>query len=392
MLAKRRLFVPVTLGFFGLLPLVSAAGGLAAAPLLGLAGVLSIQPSRLRDDLRAIPAAIWLLLAFLAWAAISSLWSSYHNHGQALRFWLTVLPGLIFASVCAGDASTRRWTRAAGLAALVLLIALVGAEAVFNMPLNRAFDHSSATWQIERNPGRGVAIGLAMVWAGAASLMSQRGTVRIGLGILAIVTMGALSTQFEDYANVAAFVVGLIAFGFGLWRPVLGVRLVSTGVAIWLLIAPFATPLLMANQRVVDMLPYSWAARVGIWRYVCGRIAEAPIFGSGLDASRAVVDTIVVRGVAMRAVQLHPHSASLQIWFESGGVGALLAACTLVFGGWTISRAVGENRTQAAAVCATFAALGLIANVGFGIWQEWWDATLLIGATLLLAIGARPHN
>jgi O-antigen ligase len=363
------------------------AGGLAAAPLLGLAGVLSVRPSQVRNDLRSAPAAVWLLLAFLAWAAISSLWSPYHNHGQALRLWLTVVPGLLFAAACARDSTTRRWSRAAALASLLVLAALVGAEALLNMPLNRAYDHGAPDWQIERNPGRGVSIALAMVWAVAGALIAQRRPLRIALAVLTLGIVGALSTQFEDHANLAAFIIGMLAFGFGLWLPALGVRVLSAGLAVWLLIAPFVMPLLMSNQRIVDALPYSWAARIGIWRYVCGRIVEAPVLGSGLDASRAVTDTIVVRGVAMRAVQLHPHSGSLQIWFETGGVGALLGAAAVVAGGWAISRAVGENRAQGAAICATLAALGLIANINYGVWQEWWNATLVIGAACLLAIG-----
>jgi hypothetical protein len=30
----------------------------------------------------------------------------------------------------------------------------------------------------------------------------------------------------------------------------------------------------------------------------------------------------------------------------------------------------------------------LVANVSFGIWQEWWEATMFIAAALIAAIGA----
>jgi O-antigen ligase len=384
----RSIFAPVALGFFALLPVVATGGGLAAAPLLGLAGVLTIRPSLVRQS---PPLAVWLVLAFAAWAALSSLWSPFHNHGQALRLWLTLLPGVLFATVIAADAKAQRWVRACALAAVVVLIGLLAIEALFNMPLNRPFNARMPNWEIERNPSRGVSILLALLWAAVAALIARGGALRIGAAALAVAVSGVLSTQFEDTANFVAFGIGLTAFGLGFWLPKLAPQLISAALALWLLIAPFSMPILTSNQRLVDALPFSWAVRVGIWRYVCSQITQHPIFGSGLDASRAVTDKINVRGDVMRAVQLHPHSASLHIWYETGGVGAVLAAAALVTGGWAISRAAAHNRPLAAAACATFAALGVIANISFGAWQEWWDATLLIGASVILALGAKTR-
>ncbi|MFT3729140.1 MAG: hypothetical protein QM759_15060 [Terricaulis sp.] len=379
---------PVAVGFFSLLPLGAAAGAMVAPVLLALAGLLNVDFRRLREDVAATPGPLWLVLAFAAWAAASSFWSPFHNHGQALRLWGTLLPGLLFIVAAQRDASSRRWTRAAGIAAVVALIALLALEALYEMPLNRAFNHTAPTWQIERNPGRGVSILLAMVWAVSASLIAA-GAPRRWIGLALLAAAGVLSAQFEDYANLAAFALGLIAFAAGAWLPRLATLLVTWSLAAWLLAAPFVTPLIIAHQKLIDALPYSWAARMGIWRYVCGRIAAQPVIGSGMDASRAVTDTITVRDVTMRAVQLHPHSGSLQIWFESGGVAAVIAACALLWSGWSMSRVVATRRAQAAAICATFAALGAIANISYGIWQEWWDATLLIGACLLMTMG-RP--
>src|SRR5262249_38949885 len=112
----------------------------------------------------------------------------------------------------------------------------------------------------------------------------------------------------------------------------------------------------------------------------------------GLDASRAVTDRLQVRDVNIRAIPLHPHSASLQIWFETGAVGAALAAGTLIAAGFALSRLLANNRPTAAASCATLASLGLIANVSFGLWQEWWIATMFIAAALTAAIGARQSS
>jgi O-antigen ligase len=91
----------------------------------------------------------------------------------------------------------------------------------------------------------------------------------------------------------------------------------------------------------------------------------------------------------MLALPVHPHSASLQIWYETGAVGALLAAGALLTAGLRMSRAYARNRPAAAAACATLASLGLIANVSYGVWAEWWMATMFAVAAL---VGALSHQ
>jgi len=194
---------------------------------------------------------------------------------------------------------------------------------------------------------------------------------------------------FGLWANLVAFVIALIVFAVAFGAPRFALLSVSGGLSLWMLAAPFATPLILANQRLVDALPLSWAARVGIWDYVCARILEQPWIGHGLDASRAVTDRIQVRELDMRGIPLHPHSASLQIWYETGAVGAALAAAALLAGGWTLSRVFADNRPAAAGAAATMAALGVIANVSFGIWQEWWLATMFIAAALVAALAIK---
>ena len=86
---------------------------------------------------------------------------------------------------------------------------------------------------------------------------------------------------------------------------------------------------------------------------------------------------------------MHPHSASLQIWHDLGLIGALLCAALLAYGGWRLSRALANDRYAGAASAAVLAMFGLMANVGWSVWQEWWMATLLLTAALVGALGAR---
>ena len=330
------------------------------------------------------------LLAFVAWAVLSSAWSPYPDHVQAPKLAATIGFGLLFAAA-ASRPHARRLTRAGCLAAFVVLAALLAIEAFADLALNRAVRPDALDWVLEGNPTRGAVILLALSWAVASGLWVWGGRARLVLTAAALLVGAVIAGQFHQLANVVAFGLGLCAFGLGFAAPRLAPLLVTGATAFWLLAAPFLTPLAFADPRLVESLPYSWAARAGIWDYVSARIAERPWIGHGLDASRAVTDFIQVQGRATEAVPLHPHSASLQIWFETGLVGAGLATAALLLGGRALSRASTRNRTAAAAACGTIATLGFIANVSYGLWQEWWIATMLLAAAAIGAIGAKAH-
>lgn len=377
---------PVRALFFALLPAAAVAGGLALAVMIAVAGAASLRPTLLKQAFETRPLPILFLLLFVAWAATSSLWSAHSAHQQAPKLAATVLLGLMFAGAAAAP-ETRRLTRAGAIAAFCVTAALLGIEAVAQLPLNRAAQPELVDWDLARNPARGVVVLLGLAWAIAAGAFADE-RPRLALAVLAV--SGLLAAQFGQAANLAAFGAGLGGFALALAAPRFALVLVSAGLAAWVLSAPLLTPLLVDNQPLVDRLPFSLAHRAGIWDYVCQRIWETPILGHGLDAARAVDETLLVRGQEMSAVPLHPHSASLQIWFETGAVGAVLAAGALALGGWRLSRSFARNRLAAAAACATLASYGVLANISFGAWQEWWNAAMLMAAGVIAAFA--PHS
>jgi O-antigen ligase len=370
---------------FALLPPVAAGGAMALPVFVCLAGAASVRPSLLRQVFEKKTWPLWLLAAFVAWVIASSLWSDYPESVQAQKLAILVPLGLMFAGAASAE-PTRRLTQAAGAAAFIVLAVLLTIEALWDLPLNRAANPEIPPGEVVRNVNRAAAVLLAVTWGPAAYLLAN-GRARAAWAVLAV--SGLLALPFDLWANVAAFMLGLAAFALAFSAPRLAVMAASGAWALWVLVAPFVTPLVIANKGLVDALPESWAQRAGIWNYVCARILEQPWIGHGLDASRAVTDRIEVRGVDMRGVSLHPHSASLQIWFETGAVGAVLAASALLAGGWAAARAFENNRPAAAAAAATLASLGVIANLSFGAWQEWWDATLIVAAALVGALSLR---
>lgn len=374
---------------FTLAPAFAVGGALGFAVLLCVAGAISLRPSLIRGALEKRPVVIGLLLALTAWALISAAWSPYDALEQALKIALLVPLGLMFAATATADQRARQLTAAGGLATAIVLIVLLGIEAGFDLPFNRAAQPGIDAGQLLRNTGRGAAFLMVLVWGGVGCLVALRGGIRLIAAAVILAATAALSLQFDQLANAAAFAAGLGAFVLAFAVPRLGVLAVTSALALWMLIAPFATPLILSNQRLVDALPLSWASRAGIWQYVSGRVLEQPWIGHGLEASRTVTEQIQVRELTIRGIPIHPHSASLQIWFETGVVGAVLAAALLLLGGRWLARTYGDSRPSAAAAAATIAAAGVIANVSYGAWAEWWLATMFIAAAVVGAIRAR---
>lgn len=368
-------------GFLALLPGASVAGGLAIAPLMGLAGLASARLRTVRA-LRRAPVGALFLLAFFLWAALSTAWAPNPEEGQAWRLAIVFFPGLLLIA----GAGSRTVTEAAAVAAIVVVIVMLAIEALFGMPFNRAFNADEIDWVVARNPGRGVTVLVIVVWAVLGALLARRRTIHALLFVLISAGAGWLSAQFGMDANLLAFAAATFAFWLGFALPRFAIVTVTTVLAGWLLAAPFVTPLIFADPAFVENLPKSWAIRSEIWRFACERIAEQPWIGRGMDAARSFTEQITVGGETMRALPLHPHSASLQVWLETGVVGASLAALALLFGGWGLARAFRDNRAAAAATTATIAAIGLFANVSYGAWQEWLWAVTLTAACLITAI------
>jgi exopolysaccharide production protein ExoQ len=147
--------------------------------------------------------------------------------------------------------------------------------------------------------------------------------------------------------------------------------------------------------NIVDWVKYSGGHRLLIWSFVGDRIAEHPLRGWGLDASRAIPGGRDLIRPGQTWLPLHPHNAPLQIWLELGVPGAVLFG---LLGGW-LWLAVGSARwprVYAAAACGSLATALLASAATYGIWQEWWLGTLSFSLFMTMvmarvAAAAGPH-
>lgn len=148
-----------------------------------------------------------------------------------------------------------------------------------------------------------------------------------------------------------------------------------------LLIMPWV---LLALQPVLEALrPHvgaSWAARVDIWLFAAEHVAQRPLLGWGLDASRTFGE----------AIPLHPHNGPLQIWLELGALGALAAAAVWALLLRQAGRLEAQGAGRAGPAAAAAVVYFVIGALSFGVWQEWWLALGALAAVWALLVARAP--
>jgi hypothetical protein len=80
----------------------------------------------------------------------------------------------------------------------------------------------------------------------------------------------------------------------------------------------------------------------------------------------------------------------MQIWLETGGVGAALAAGALAAFGRRAGAALAQDRWAAAAASGAIASALVFAMLDMNAWAQWWWVGLAIGAALVRCARVAP--
>ena len=376
-------------GFAALLPLVCAVAPKGTVVLLLLAAVLAVPAfwwTHRRFPVPDLRLAIVLGL-LVVWCAIASSWSD--DVGQSLV--LTVRIAAIFAAglllfpvAAALDDEARArigWWLVGGFAlVLVLMIVEVG----LGYPTVRSLKGvSSGREAIALNRGA-VALSL-IVWPVAAFLWGRG----VGWAVLAIpVVLGGLSLFLASASATLGFAAGVAAVLLAIIHRRVG-RALTVAASVLIFVAmPFAVRLMHDHGwHRADWLSGSERHRVEIWDFSVERIAEKPVLGWGFDASRHahVLHPEPTLG-GREFMPLHPHNAPLQILFELGAVGAIIALALLWLFAVRLDALPGRARACGQAMFVAALAIGCVA---FGQWQNWWLA-LLLSVALLVPLTVAP--
>ncbi len=383
-----------------LLPAIAHAGGLGMAPLTAIVAGMGYLTYRSGLNLKSIPAWFWLVIIFILWAMVTSFWSPYEDR-QTLTNPVKTLIGFVlycgaFLSLSkVSQGGRRKLLWGLGLVLLVLLL-MMSIDLSTNLALTNLFDPPKPdefipgkTIQTYMNLGHSLAL-MTLIFAVCGWPIWQSG--RWGKFI-----SSGLAIWIMLLAGLGGFIIGLLIMifiicvaGIARKRP-RKILILITSLGIGLIVfAPLSHFVLAAlPTEMVQGLPTSWEHRVVMWHYVSGKIPEAILFGHGFDASR-VIDATYINNAQYEAdvVSLHPHNFGLQIWYETGLVGAILSALAILAIGRAALKLVDNDPNKGPSVCALMLAVICLASVSYGVWQEWFWASLIFFSALAVKLPA----
>jgi O-antigen ligase len=204
--------------------------------------------------------------------------------------------------------------------------------------------------------------------------------VYLALGLVAVSTFTVSISPHET--SKLAVAVWLLTIGIGYFSPKWVGRLIIVG---WVTVCILVVPLAFAAHKL-DLQHAAWmqlsaSQRILIWHEYAERIVEAPIIGHGLDMShvlRPEIKGLVTLPYDAKHLEppqnlepfygVHPHNAYLQIWFEIGGIGAVLF---MTVGLTILSQIADQARSMQPWLYATFSSVACILFSSYGLWQIW---------------------
>ena len=384
-----------------LTPIVALAGGLgfqATLGLVGLSAILAWAADRTGADyLRAL----WpvFLLAFAAWAWISTFWSAHDGANAYLLFGLLV--PLLFVPLVLLRLPERAkqpliWT-VIGMGLIGVALFFIDAASGFGVslwadPVEPGGNSKRRLGDAEMNVGRGQVSYALLLWPIAGLLLWK---IKHGWSLAILSFLGlAISAQMNNLAIIVPTLVLAAGFAIFAWRfPRWGLIIAFCLAIASILFAPVLAILSsFADAEFMRKLPLSWEHRVRMWTYSGELIRQAPIIGHGFDSSR-LFNELIFRapdGRDIIVLSMHPHNIGLQIWLETGLVGVLLAVGFLL----TLMKAVLKSCLSSV---RAFAAAGLIATIAtsgavtIGVWQHWWWALIVLAASLIILIPSKVN-
>jgi O-antigen ligase len=287
--------------------------------------------------------------------------------------------GLALAAASGSITAPRRLTSLLVLG-FVLGLAIAWAEVVTGGLLGSLF--TDRPYRATRLNQASISFAILLLPASAVLIGSGRTILPVSLAALGAATVFALVGTAAKILLIAGIAMGLLLYRYH--RPV--ARALSLISIIVIVTAPLSFARL---ERVpglgeaADGVKISAGHRLLIWSFAGDRIAEHPLIGWGLDASRAIPGGGELIRTDESWLPLHPHNAALQLWLELGVPGAVLFA--LLAGlAWRVLAAAPWSRafTAAAGAALTIALVGSLTT--YGIWQEWWLGALWFSLFLVL--------
>ena len=358
--------------FFPLLVLVPR-GIAALVSMAGLCAAGLVLSTGARRPRPALVVAAALLGCLLIWGTTSALWSADPVRSLVVAARLAGLFAIGLALAVAANLlrAPRRLIRLL-LAGLVLGVAMAAIDLISGGLLGAPFTERS--YQPAALNRASVSFTILLLPMTAMLLRNGLALGPLLFAAATVATIFALAGTTAKAALIAGVPIGLLIY----LSPSHVARMAAVLSVLLVVTAPLSFARLEripAFAETADAVKLSAGHRLLIWSFAGDRIAERPLIGWGLDASRTIPGGSDPIRPGETWLPLHPHNAPLQLWLELGVPGAVLFALTVGLAWHALAAAPWPQLFGAAAGASL--AIALIASfASYGIWQEWWLATL----------------
>lgn len=356
--------------------LLNHAGSLIAAPAAAIGGLFGIIGHRLPGP-RRWPVAVWIGLMFLAWCALSAIWSPWEpvrDLPGVLRF-CTGLPlyGLLIAVMAAQTQGAQRYIRLMIMTLLTFSAFLFAVDFVSNFALYNAVAPNANPGDRIQNLSHGLSVLLICLPPVSILLLRHgRGGVMMALALSVLTAIAALNSGNSASVMALPAIAVFMAAAYKFPKATLQCALMLP-IAVILLAPIISIIAAETGQATKDALPFSWEWRTETWGYLSGKIMDNPIVGNGFDSLRTMKDTFEARGFdGLSLVPLHAHNFGLHLWVEVGLIGAILASLFFWKAATAIRRSSWLTPRRASALCGSLIAIVIFSSLSYSAWQDWW--------------------
>jgi O-antigen ligase len=381
------------------MPFIAIAGGLGIAPtgfLIGLAGWAMIIKNNAVKDVIFTPWFI-ALLGLLFWCLIAQFWSPYPPNGFPSNAVKLILIVIGYCGIIASFKTLKpemqnllcHFFLASSLFGIgLLLIDILSGFglSIFVDPVNEGEFLQKRQGDAEQNLGRGI-----LTYTQFLPVIILMFAAKFKHGWLAAIplVLVIIFTAHLNRLSLPLFVIFPTLLIMGLtWKfPKLMVKLTFFLIILLILFGPLSGYLSsLVDDKQLASLPLSVEHRLRMWAYAWERILENPIFGNGFDASRSYQDTFISKqGYEIVIVSLHTHNVPVQIWLETGMVGAALSAM-IIAALLKPTLHFANSPVRASGLTGTIIAVTLFGATTIGAWQFWWWGSLFLAIAILYLI------
>jgi O-antigen ligase len=410
-------YAPILAAAFVLWPVMGLLGAQGYGPLLALAALPALALARPK-----MPPESYALMAltFVAWAAISEAWSpasrglisgnllegNFAIRASSVRIVLTALFGALAVAGALRIANgTAQISTRVMLGAFAVQGLLVAASAVFGAPVVAMIYGPDPMEQAKgfQNIGRNANAFMLVLPILAAYLAARPGwrwkAVAGGVILASVVAV----VRADSQSALVGVVFMLLAWAIVWLVPRTGYRWLVCLMAGYVASAPVLIGFAINLMRQAEIsLPGSFQSRAWAWEVVIGKAVEKPLLGHGIAASKTWRETYADHPAwlaqlpdfwaAYPVVPGHPHNMALQIWAETGVVGAVLAGLTLVVIAFRLPTPRSLRPDVRYAIAGLVGVVASLFSFAYNVWNDSFWASVILAACAIILLSRRNRS